>query len=186
MRYSISQTPNRLLIVIPRRFSLFLCLFVPFWTILWISLVVENPAGKPIPVYGIAFFAAVTVLFAYRWLWNVGGREVVEITPLELTHRQALFGISRANSYKLERITSPRFVNSRSRGLGGRTPSGIVFSYDGKRIRLGDDLTQAEAKSLVAEIIRAFPQHAERWNTYDAGMPELGESMTLDLERRSR
>jgi hypothetical protein len=139
-----------------------------------------------VPVYGIAFFGLITVLFAYRWLWNIGGREVVEITPQALSHRRVLCGISRARTYKLDGITNPGFVGSRSRGLGGRTPSGLGFRYDGKLVKLGDGLTQAEAKSLVAEIIREFPEHAERWSAYDPGLPELGESMTLDLGRRAR
>ena len=58
----------------------------------------------------------------------------------------------------------------------GRTPSGLGFYYNGKLVKLGDDLTQAEAESLVAAIIREFPENAELWNTYDSGLPEMGES----------
>lgn len=176
MRYSVSQGPNKLLIVIPRKFSLFLCLFIPFWTVGWVVLVVANPAGKSESVWGIIFFAVITILFAYRWLWNIGGREVVEITPRALTHRRILFGVSRARTYELAGIAKPRFVESRSRGMGGRTPSGLGFYYDGKLVKLGDNLTRAEAESLVAAIIREFPENAELWNTYDSGLPELGES----------
>jgi hypothetical protein len=70
--------------------------------------------------------------------------------------------------------------------MGGRTPSGFEFCYDDKSVKLGDDLTQAEAKSLVAAILREFPENAERWKTYDEAFPELRESMTLDWGRRSR
>jgi hypothetical protein len=95
MRYSVSQTPNRLLIVIPHRFSLFVCLLIDLWAVVWVILVVENPAEKPESVLGVVAFGVVTILFAYRWRWNIGGREVMEITPQALTHRPTLFAISR-------------------------------------------------------------------------------------------
>ena len=186
MRYSVSRTPNELLIVIPRKFNLFICLFIPLWTAAWIILAIESPSGKPEPVWGAVFFALVTILFASSWLWNIDGKEMVQITPEALIHRRTLFGISWDRTYNLNRITKPRFVASRSRGRKGRIPSGVGFSYDGKLIKFGDGLTQAEAKSLVATIIREFPGKTELWKTYDEGLPELDESMKLDLRSDSR
>ena len=66
--------------------------------------------------------------------------------------------------------------------MSGRTPSGLGFSYDGKSVRLCDQLTQAEAKGLASAVAQQFPQHAEPWKHYKQGMPELGESMALDLK----
>jgi len=82
MSYSISRAPNRLSVVVPRRFSLFFCLFFPLWVGGWVTLAVFNPAGKPDSLLGLLMFGLLTVVFAYRWLWNLGGREELEFTPL--------------------------------------------------------------------------------------------------------
>lgn len=182
MSYSISRAPNRLSILVPGRFSLFLCLFFPAWVGGWVTLAMVNPAGKPESVFGLLMFGFVTVIFAYLWLWNLGGREELEFTDLTLTSRRILFGIARTRTFEMSRIADPHFVGSRSRGMLGRRPSGLGFSYDGRTFRLCDHVTQAEATALVSEVIRQFPQHAERWGRYDAGMPDSDKPVTLDLK----
>jgi hypothetical protein len=147
-----------------------------------VTLAIVNPAGKPESVFGLIFFGFVTVIFAYHWLWNLGGREELEFTALALTSRRILFGIVRTRTFEMSGIADPHFVGSRSRGMSGRTPSGLGFSYDGRTFRLCDHVTQAEATALVSEVIRQFPQHAERWEHYDAGMPDSDKPVTLNLK----
>jgi len=107
---------------------------------------------------------------------------VLEFTPHTLIYRRFLFGFCRKRIFFMDRITDPHFVESRGRGMSGRTPSGLGFSYDGKNIKMCDQLAQAEAKGLASEIARQFPQNAELWKRYKQGMPELDESMTLGLK----
>jgi hypothetical protein len=182
MSYSLSRAPNRLSVVIPRRFSLFLCLFYPLWVGAWVTLAILDPAGKPESGFPLLMFGLVTVVFAYQWLWNLGGREELEFTPLTLTSRRILFGIHRTRAFEMARIADSHFVGYRSRGMSGGTPSGLGFSYDGKTIRLCDHVTQAEATALVSEIIEQFPQHAERWGRYVEGMPDSDKPVALDLK----
>lgn len=181
MSYLISRAPERLSVRVPRRFSLPLCLFFPVWVAGWVTLALVNPSGKPEPVFGLLMLGLLTVLFAYAWLWNLGGREELEFTALTLTSRRILFGMTRTRTFEMSRIAEPHFVGSRVRGMSGRTPSGLGFSYDGRTFRLCDHVTQAEATALVSEVIRQFPQHAERWGHYNPGLPDSDKPVTLDL-----
>lgn len=147
------------------------------------TLAVLNPSGKPQSVFILLFFGLFSVAFAYRWLWNLVGREELEFTASALTSRRVLFGISRTKVFQMDKITSPRFVISTRRGpMSGRTPSGLAFSYEGKIFRLCDDVTQAEATALVSEIIRQLPQHAECWRRYEKGMPDCESDVSLSIK----
>jgi hypothetical protein len=147
-----------------------------------VTLAILNPAGKPESVPALLMFAFLTVVFAYHWLWNLSGREELEFTPLTLTSRRILFGITRSRTFEMDRIADLQFVGSRSRGMGGRTPSGLGFYYDGRAVRLCDHVTQAEATALVSEVVKQFPQHAECWGRYVEGMPDSDKPVTLDLK----
>jgi hypothetical protein len=181
MSYSLSRTTDRLSVVVPPRFSRFLFFFFPLWVCGWVTLVIVDPAGKPEPILVPAFFGLVTVVLAYQWLWNLAGREELEVTSRAVTSRRILFSIPRIRTFEMSRITDPHFVGYQSRGMSGHTPSGLGFSYDGKPIRLCDHVTQAEAKALVSEIIQQFPQHSERWSRYDEGFPDSDKDVALDL-----
>lgn len=81
----------------------------------------------------------------------------------------------------MAKIAEPHFVQSTSAGRS-RIPRAIGFSYGGKEIRLGDDITQREAKETVATLVKQFPELAKCWGHYVEGLPELHEDMTLNLK----
>ena len=83
----------------------------------------------------------------------------------------------------MNRITNPHFVESRSRGMSGRIPSGLGFSYDGESVKLCDQLTRAEAKALASAVAEQFPQDVEPWKNYKQGIPEVGEPTALDRNK---
>jgi hypothetical protein len=80
----------------------------------------------------------------------------------------------------MNRIDNPHFENSQSRGKS-RIPSGIGFSYEGKQLRIGDHLTQRDAKEIVAAAIRQLPELGKCWGSYTEGLRELNEDMSLNL-----
>lgn len=182
MSYSISRALNRLSVIVPRRFSLFFCVFFPLWAGGWVTLAVVNPGAKPESVLALLMFGFVTLVGAYYWLWNLNGREELEFTPLTLTSRRILFGISRSRTFQMDKIADLHFVGSRRKGMGGQTPSGLGFNYEGRAVRLCDHVTQAEATALVSEVIQQFPQGAERWRRYVEGVPDSDKPVTLDLK----
>jgi hypothetical protein len=183
MSYSTSRTPGTLSVFVPRQFSLFLCVFYPLWLGGWVTLAALNPSGKPLSAFLLVCFALLSVVFAYSWLWNLGGREELEFTGFTLTSRRILFGISRTKVFQMDKITDPHFVISRRRGpMSGTTPSGLAFCHDGRSFRLCDHLAQAEATAIVSEIIQQFPQHAERWSGYDKGIPDCESDVPLRIK----
>jgi hypothetical protein len=116
----------------------------------------------------------------YAWLWNIDGKEELEFTASALTYRRTLFGMSRSRVFRMNGIDNPHFENSHGGGKS-RTPSGIGFSYEGKEVRLGDHLTQRNAKEIVATVLRQLPELRRYWGSYVEGLPELDEDMTLNL-----
>jgi hypothetical protein len=164
-RLSISDTPDGLLIIVPRRFELYFALFFPLWTAGWIAVAIYHPPRDLSSEVGIAFFSLITILFLVGWLWNWNGREELLFTPTTLTYRRVLFGLSRTRVFELAGISDSRFVGAVSRGRRS-TPSGLGFSYGGKRFRVCDKITLAEAKELASAVLRRFPEHAPLWSSY--------------------
>lgn len=189
MAYSVSRSADRLSIVVPRRFDLFLFAFFPLWTAGWISIAIKGYRGGVnqsaiIPsLLAVIIFAVGTVSFLYAWLWNIGGSEELNFTIAALQHRRVLFGMSRTREFRMSQIADPHFVESvRRGGLGrARTPSGLGFRYRGEQVRIGDNLTHHEAKEIVDLATSQFPQLASVWSQYAEGLPEPDEFLTLKL-----
>jgi hypothetical protein len=182
MGYSLSTAPSKVSVVIGRRFNLPFLLFFPFWVAGAVTLVLKgHRSGQPQSILAVISFVIAIGLLAYGWLWNLGGKEELEFTASALTYRRTLLGISRSRVFRMNRIDNPHFENSRSRGKY-RTPSGIGFSYEGKTLRVGDHLTQRDAKEMVAAALRELPELRQYWGSYAEGLPELDEDMTLNLK----
>jgi hypothetical protein len=183
MRFSVSRTPGNLSIIIPRRFDLFYCLFLPLWLIGFILLSRNQPPNNRESYLAAGFFVVIALLMLHGWLWNLSGREELDFTADAFTYRRVLFGISRTRTFAMNEISAPRFVGSVRRGMHGTTPSGIRFSYRGKQIKFGDHLTQAEAKAVASTISREFPQYSSCWGQFDEGFPDSDKPVTLDLRQ---
>ncbi len=182
MGYSLSSAPSKVSVVVERRFDLLLLLFFPLWVAVSAMLVLKGlRSGQSQSIFAIILFGLVTGLLAYVWLWNLGGKEELEFTSSALTWKRTLLGISRNRIFRMNRIDNPHFENSRSAGKS-RIPSGIGFSYEGKRLRFGDHLTQREAKEIVAAVLRQLPELGQYWGSYTEGLPELDEDMSLNLK----
>jgi hypothetical protein len=182
MSYSVSSSRDKFSIIVPRHFSPFLFAFIPLWIALWIAFALKAyRSGQTQSSIALLFFGTMSVLLLYSWLWNLGGREELHFTGSTLTYRRVLLGISTTREFSMARIAEPHFVQSKSAGKS-RVPSGIGFSYDGKEVRLGDHLTQREAKEIVAALVKHLPELAKWWGHYVEGLPELNEDMTLSLK----
>jgi hypothetical protein len=181
MGYSLSSTPGKVSVVVARRLNIPFLLFFPIWAAGWITLGLKGLlSGQSQSVVGIVVFGLITGHLAYAWLWNLCGKEELEFTACGLTWRRSVLGISRDRNFRMNRIDDPHFENSRSRGKS-RIPNGIGFSYEGKQLRIGDHLTQRDAKEIVADVIRQLPELGQCWGSYREGLRELDEDMSLDL-----
>jgi hypothetical protein len=128
----------------------------------------------------LAFFVLFTVSSLYEWLWNIGGKEELNFTATTLQHRRLLFRISRTRNYAMSKIATPRFVAS-VRRRRSHTPSGLGFTYAGKEVRIGDNLTQQEAREIVDLVTKLVPELTRIWGKYSEGLPEPDEFLTLKL-----
>jgi hypothetical protein len=181
MRYSVSRTPGSLLFVIPSWVDRFFCWFFPLWLVGLVLLARHNPPKNLESYFTVSLFAVMALLMFYKWLWSLSGIEELSFNANTFTHRRVLFGISRARIFAMSEISGLRFVGLRRRGMGGGTPSGLGFLYRGKEIRVGDHLTQAEAKEIASAITREFPQYSSAWGPYDEGFPDSDKPVQLDL-----
>lgn len=180
MAFFVSRSADKLSIIVPRRFDPFLFAFFPFWTTVWISSVIKGYRSGLTSFLVPILFGAVTILFLYAWLWNLGGREELDFTVTGLRHRRVLFGMSRTREFRMNWIAEPHFVSS-VRRRKSRIPSGLGFSYGGEQIRVGDNLNRQEAREIVDLVSNQFPQLASVWNRYAEGLPEPDEFITLKL-----
>jgi hypothetical protein len=101
MGYSLSAAPNKITVVIAPRVNRPFLLFFPLWAAVWVTLVLKGVRnGQPQSIFPIILFGLVTVLMAYAWLWNLGGKEELEFTASALTWKRTLFGISHGRLFK--------------------------------------------------------------------------------------
>jgi hypothetical protein len=184
MAYSVSRSSDGLSIVVPRRFDPFLFAFFPIWTAWWIGLAVKgyrSGADQSVSsLLGLTFFGLVTLSLLYAWLWNIGGSEELHFTIVAVQHRRVLFGMGYTRWFRLTLISNPHFVRS-VRGRRSRTPSGFGFFYRGKEVRVGDNLTQQEAKEIAHLLVNQFPDVATLRSQYAEGVPEPDEPLRLKL-----
>ena len=180
MGYLRSSEPGKVVVVVHRRFSFLLFALVPLWIAGWLTAVVKTSSGGPELSLMTIFFGLLTLPLVYAWLWNLGGKERLEFTSSAFTHTSILFGISRRRVFGMRRINRPHFENSRRRGRS-RIPSGIGFSYEGRQFRFGDNLSQRDAKEIVAAVLQQLPELYPYWGNYEEGLFELDEDMSLKL-----
>jgi hypothetical protein len=182
MGYILSSAPSKVSVVVARRQNLPFLLFFPLWVAGLATLALKgHRSGQSQSIFAIAFFGLVTGILAYAWLWNLGGKEELEFTASALMWKRTLLGISRNRIFQVNRIDNPHFENSRSSGKS-RIPSGIAFSYEGKQLRVGDHLTQRDAREIVTAVLLQLPELGQHLGRYTEGLPELDEDMSLNLK----
>jgi hypothetical protein len=185
MAYSISRSPDKVSIIVPRRFSPLLFVFFPIWIFTAVMVTVNKPRNDTnlsiesvlVPI----LFGLAALSFGYPWLWNIGGREELHFTSAGLEYRRVLFGITRTREFPMSLIIEPRFVSSVHRRKS-HTPSGLGFNYQGEQVRIGDNLTQQEAREIVDLVTNQVPSTACVWDQYDVGLAEPEELLTLKLK----
>ena len=104
----------------------------------------------------------------YTFLWQLVGREEIEITSSSITLSQVVLFFRRPKEYANEYIkdlrTSPMGMNemykwSRSLAFYGVGGGIIVFDYGAGTIRLGSGIDEAEGKQIIVEIQQKYPQY---------------------------
>ncbi len=128
---------------------------VPVWAALWIvSLVAYGDGGPGLLAFGLA----IPVLVLALWVWVIAGREEVEVADGKLTLRRHVGPIASRRSFKTREITAVHALEQ-SRGLGERLgvpTAALALDHDGRSVRFGSGLDEAEARALAAQLQEAL------------------------------
>ena len=111
------------------------------------------------------------VFAIYIFLWQIIGKEEIEITTYSITIYQVVLFFRRSKEYASEYIndlrTSPVGINemyhrSRSLAIYGIGNGVIAFDYGAGTIRFGNGVEEAEGKQIIAEIQQKYPQYKKQ------------------------
>src|SRR5262245_44315034 len=189
-RYTVSQQGGALRITLPSRRQWLLlvpnALFVVVWLLLVIGLltaalpallsdVFSKPTALaeaiPLLLFGlvwIGLFSLGGLTALYAALWNLAGREVIEVSRQSLRLSRAVPGWTQTQEYQSAHIrdlrVSPQVLPLFYRQWAGWFNLGagrgqLAFDYGARTVRFAD-ADEAEAKMILAEILRRFPQYA--------------------------
>ena len=188
-RYVATQLDNSLRITLPSRKRWLAiipnALFVLIWIPLFVAIggfaawtMLASATARPVPLSGtlfllgfftiwFGFLAAIGATALYSLLWNLAGREVIEVSRQSIRLSRVVPGWARTREYLAEHIrdlrVSPQYVPGLYRhqmgvfGLGAAHGQ-MAFDYGARTIRCAD-ADEAEIKMILAEIWQRFPQY---------------------------
>lgn len=172
-RSQIEVTPSGLRITIPTKKNYFLILFLTFWLFAWsfgevtVLAQVLNPESEAPKLFILAWLGAWTVVGAlaiYTWIWNVMGREIINVSNTELQHIRRLPFFQRSKEYDLSAISRLRaqssdnsiFSSLNGMELWGISGGAVVFDYGHSTHKFGVHLDEAEASHIVSTIKQRY------------------------------
>jgi len=116
----------------------------------------------------LSLFTVAGLFMVYALLWQIAGIEKVKISGYSMEICRMLFGVKRKKEYSSEYIKDLRVSTiSRSEIFGwssflgslGLTGGMIGFDYGAKTFKFGSGIDEAEAKMIIAEIQKKYPQY---------------------------
>ena len=172
MRSMITGGPEGLEIVIPARRSLLVLLFLGVWLVGWLMgemtavapLFSRRPTGlEGLLLIWLIFWTLGGGLAAYIWLWMLVGKERILMGTSALHVKRDLLGLGRTRTYEFYKIRNLRVAPQPAgpRGTGNFKFSGVMggliaLEYEGKTIRFGAGLDEAEAQLIVERMQQRY------------------------------
>lgn len=124
----------------------------------WMTEAIANgPDFNRLMLTWIAFAAVAIILLAGIFLWNIAGKEIIELdaTTLKYTRRIPLLGYSREYSTaKIARLRLVPFPWTRKQNFSyfGFKDRAIAFDYGGHTRRMGSGLDDANAHHVIQKM----------------------------------
>jgi len=192
--YTIEYFPERLIILVnPRRdaqigfFGLWFLLYVVFFLLFfpWLYHVLGIIFTNSWPrtnqgwlIFGFLSVVAMVLLVGwilrigiglYLFLWQITGKEKIEVTPRSIRIHNQIIGIDRKKEYNIEDVSDlqsgsvllmpfPLSIPLLSKSFKVPVTGPIVLKLAGKGIRLGLGLAEEEGKAILDVIYQQFPQ----------------------------
>lgn len=187
-RYTIEDLGDSLKITIPSRKHWFSIPFCFLWLAAWAfgeivtssgliraAFILSSAPSATRSVYiclslGWLFLGVWTVYGAfvlYALLWQLLGKEIVEVSSQSIQVRRQVLGLGRLKEYLAEHIKNLRISPMGHNKLGrssirsflGLAGSLVTFDYGAKTFRFGSRADEAEAKQILTAIQQRFPQY---------------------------
>jgi hypothetical protein len=177
LRVTLTGGPEGLEIVIPAQRNLVVLLFLGVWLAGWVmgelTTLADILKGGPrqpdgLVLLWLALWTVGGVFATYMWLWMLVGKERILMGTSVLRLKRDVLGLGPAHTYELFRVYDLRVA---TRPVGPRdtavTPrlarliGGLIaFEHEGKTIRFGASLDEAEAQMIVDRMRQryAFPK----------------------------
>ncbi|MFZ6051165.1 hypothetical protein [Halocola ammonii] len=114
----------------------------------------------------IAFWAFFLVRIGKAYLWRKGGREMIWISPGELTIKNGWWNYGKAKTYFLDNVkgvslipVEPKnFMQSLDRSFWVVGGENVAIKYMKKELRVGKQLEEREARQLVMLIDKSISE----------------------------
>ena len=123
----------------------------------------------PALLAGFTFWTIRGVLAISQLVWQLSGREVIEVSNLSIKIQRQELGLGRPNEYWAEHIKDLRivpgmyfpfsFLKGRAASFWVPVEGPIVFDYGARTVRFGLGVDEAEAKQILAAIQLRFPRY---------------------------
>jgi hypothetical protein len=185
-RYTANDLGDSLVITLPARRDWVTIVFLGIWSLVWLGVEVtvlsvvvgsllrggpglaaaEIAAAAPFAVLWLSIWTFGGLFALYTWLWQVTGREVIEVSREGIKLSRQVLGRGRARTYLAEHIqdlrVSPSPFASLAAWRGSRQPfamlGALAFDYGARTIRFADT-DEAEAKMILKDIQKPFSRY---------------------------
>jgi hypothetical protein len=161
-------------ITIPAKAQAFVTFFLPFWLVAWAvgevmvsrQLLTNPNFGAGGSIFAIAWLGAWTVGGAWAaayLLWNIAGREIIELNSMILKRRKQIPIFSRSKEYAIANIANLRLApaspqslwyNQQNMSFLGFKEGTISFDYGRDTHYLASGLDEADAKYVIREMCK--------------------------------
>jgi hypothetical protein len=114
----------------------------------------------------ISVWTTAGISVIYSFLWQVVGKEVIEVSLSSIKLSRRIFRFGRPKEYLAEHIrdlrAQPPFQSRLSLwegGFWGWTHNTMAFDYGARTVRFASSIDEAEAKLIRAEIEKRYPHY---------------------------
>jgi hypothetical protein len=171
MRATITGGPEGLEIVIPANRNLVLAIFLGMWLVGWlmgvwnaIAQLRRDLASDPLALIWLTTWTVAGIVVAYLWLWTLVGNERIVMGTSTLRVKRDVLGSGWTRVYALPKIRNLRVAAPTRRlgspnlalGLESFMGGTIAFECEGKTIRFGASLDEAEAQTVVDRMRQRY------------------------------
>jgi hypothetical protein len=110
----------------------------------------------------LAFWTVGGYAAARTFLWQLAGKEVIEVSRTGIRLSRPIFGLGRVKEYQANEIAGVRLIEgderTGKRGIAG--PNQLLFDYEYDSVEFGGGLTVGEAEGILEEITTRYRQYA--------------------------